>query len=307
VTVAAPDTRAPRLQLVGALLCIGSAAAFGCMAIFGKLAYEAGVGVMTLLVVRFVLASLVLWAIAAVRRGRVQLPRGRGLAFALGLGAVGYTAQSALFFSALTRIDASLAALVLYTFPAMVTLGAVALGRDRLDRVRVAALGLAFAGLVLVLFVGGSTSPDAVGVALALGAAVAYTVYILTSETVLSRTEPLGLTALVCSGATMTLVVAGVGSKSIDFGFDAVGWLWLAAIAVVSTVMAIVLFFAGLARVGPSRASIISSVEPIVTVALAFAVFGEQLATAQIAGGLLVLVSVVLLQTLGGDPEPPAA
>jgi drug/metabolite transporter (DMT)-like permease len=290
VTVAPERAAAARVQMVGALLCAGSAAAFGAMAVFGKLAYAAGVGVMTLLVVRFVLATLVLWAIYAARRPAAALPRGRGLLVALGLGAIGYTAQSARFFSSIHRIDAGLAALCLYVFPALVTIGAVMLGRDRLDGVRTAALALAFAGLVLVLFVGGE-SRDGLGVTLALGAAFAYTGYILVSETALTRTEPLGLSALVCTGATASFVVAGVASGSLAFGFDAIGWLWLAAIAVVSTVAAIVLFFAGLSRVGPSRASIISTVEPLVTVVLAFIVFGEQLTAPQLAG----------------DPEPPAA
>jgi drug/metabolite transporter (DMT)-like permease len=299
-----PPAPAQRRSLVGLLLCVASAAAFGAMAVLGKLAYEAGVGVMTLLVVRFALASGCLAALSSLRRGRT-FPRGRMLGAALGLGAVAYAAQSALFFLALTRLEASLTALVLYLFPALVTLGAVALGRDRLDRVRVASIGLAFAGLVLVLFVGGPGDLDALGVALAIGASLVYTVYILASESVLADAEPLSLAALVCAGAAATYAVAGAVSGRVSLDFEPIGWLWLAGIAAVCTVAAIVLFFAGLARVGPSRASIISTVEPVVTVTLAFLVFGESLTVTQLAGGALVLASVVLLQTLGGGPEPP--
>ena len=287
-------------RLVGTLLCAGSAAAFGAMAIFGKLAYEAGVGVLTLLVVRFVLAGTVLGAVAAVRRA--PLPRRRTLWMALGLGAVGYTAQSALFFTAIERIDVGLAALVLYIYPALVTIAAAALGRDRLDGLRVLVLAMAFAGQALVLLVGGAGDLDGVGVILALSAAVAYTAYILTSETVLSDTEPIALSALVCAGAAFSFVLAGTVSGALDFSFDAIGWLWLACIAIVSTVVAVVLFFAGLAAVGPSRASIISTVEPVVTIALAFVVFGEHLSALQLTGGALVLASVVLLQTRGVRP-----
>jgi drug/metabolite transporter (DMT)-like permease len=89
-------------------------------------------------------------------------------------------------------------------------------------------------------------------------------------------------------------------SGRLSFGFEPIGWLWLAGIVAVSTVAAIVLFFAGLARVGPSRASIISTVEPLVTVSLAFVVFGERLAAIQLLGGALVLASVVLLQLRSG-------
>jgi drug/metabolite transporter (DMT)-like permease len=291
-------------------MCAASAAAFGAMAIFGKLAYEAGVGVLTLLVVRFVLASGILGAANALNQGHTRMrARAAGasltrrtLLTSLALGAIGYAAQAALFFLALTRIDPGLTALVLYLYPALVTLAAVALGRDRLDWVRVGSLLLAFAGLVLVLFVGDPAKVDALGVALALGAALAYTGYILVSDTVLGVVEPLRMSALVCTGAAASLATAAVVSGAVDFRFEAEGWLWLVAIAVVSTGLAIVLFFKGLGMVGASRASIISTVEPLVTVVLAFIVFGEQLAATQLAGGALVLSSVVLLQTLGTRP-----
>src|SRR4051794_40395685 len=198
--MAAPP-QTSRSHVVGAAMCAGSAAAFGAMGIFGKLAYDAGVGVLTLLVVRFVLAALILGAANAARRPRPRLPGRRALLTALALGAIGYAAQSGLYFSALTRIGPGLAVLALYIYPSLVTLGAVALGRDHFDRVRAACLVLAFAGLVLVLFVGNPAHVDALGVALALGAAVAYTAYILISDTVVSeRVDPLALSGFVCAG-----------------------------------------------------------------------------------------------------------
>jgi drug/metabolite transporter (DMT)-like permease len=284
-----------RTAVAGALMCAGSAAAFGAMGIFGKLAYDAGVGVLTLLVVRFVLAATILGAANSLRRPRVRLPGRRTLITALALGAIGYAAQAGLFFQALTRIDASLTALILYLYPSFVTLAAVALGRDRLDRVRVASLALAFVGLALVLFVADPARLDALGVGLALGSAMAYTAYILISDTV--RADPLQLSALVCAGAAASFALTAAISGDASLDFDPEGWLWLAAIALVSTVLAIVLFFGGLQRLGPSRASIISTVEPLVTVVLASLVFGESLAAVQLVGGALVLASVIFLQT----------
>jgi drug/metabolite transporter (DMT)-like permease len=294
VSVVSPAPARTSPSLAGVLLCAASAAAFGAMAVFGKLAFEAGVGVMTLLAIRFTLSAAVLAPLGA--RSWARLSRRRRLQ-ALTLGAAGYAAQSALYFLALQRVAASLVALLLYTFPALVTLGAVALGRDRLDGARVVSLLLAFGGLVLVLFSGGPAHIEPLGVAFALAAALVYTVYILASEPVLADTDPLSLAALVCAGGAATYLVAGTVSGTLAFTFDPIGWLWLAGIVGVSTVAAIVLFFAGLARVGPSRASIISTVEPLVTVGLAFAVFGERLGPTQLVGGGLVLASVVLLQT----------
>ena len=77
-------------------------------------------------------------------------------------------------------------------------------------------------------------------------------------------------------------------------------------IALVSTVVAVSAFFAGLRRVGPSEAAILSTFEPPVTVALAFAVLGERLSVVQLAGGALVLAAVVLLQLPGRRAVAPA-
>jgi drug/metabolite transporter (DMT)-like permease len=75
----------------------------------------------------------------------------------------------------------------------------------------------------------------------------------------------------------------------------AAGWAWIACLAVVSTVVSVSLFFAGLSRVGPTSASILSTVEPVVTVGLAAVVFGETLSAVQLLGGVLVIAAVPVL------------
>jgi drug/metabolite transporter (DMT)-like permease len=283
----------------GALLCLASAVAFGAMAIFGKLAFAHGVTAWTLLTVRFVVAAGVLWAVAAARgavAGLRALPR-RDVLLALGLGACGYAAQATCYFLALQRIEASLLALLLYTFPAIVTVAAVVLGRERLVARRVVALALVSIGLALVLAAAGTGSLEGLGVALALAAAVVYSTYILVSDGVSRRVPALSLATLVCTGAAASLTLGTVAAGALHPGAVSVaGWVWLACLSVVSTVGAIVMFFAGLARVGPTTASILSTVEPVVTVGIAFAVFGERLSAVQLAGGALVLTAVLVLR-----------
>jgi drug/metabolite transporter (DMT)-like permease len=138
---------------------------------------------------------------------------------------------------------------------------------------------------------------------LALGAAVVYTTYILASQGAAGRISPYLLSALVCTGAAVTLTLgASVLGELHPAEVTAEGWLWLGCIGVVSTVVAIGFFFAGLRRVGPTSASILATVEPVVTVLLAFAVFGETLAALQILGAALVLTSVVVLQARSRRP-----
>ena len=168
---------------MGPLLCLLSAACFGAMAIFGKLAYDADVGVGDLLFVRFGLAAAILLAVAAARGVLRGLPR-RALLAGLAMGAVGYAAQSGLFFGALERMDASLLALILYVYPATVLLAAVALGRERATPRRLVALIVALAGITLVLGSAASGGLDALGAAMGPGAALTYTAYILAGDRV---------------------------------------------------------------------------------------------------------------------------
>jgi drug/metabolite transporter (DMT)-like permease len=275
----------------GTAMCIASGAAFGAMAIFGKLAYGEGVTVGTLLAVRFALAAALFWVLLFMRaraaaaaparravegearvggaiRGSgdaatpaIRSVHGRDIGAGLALGACGYSIQAACYFAALERIDAALLSLLLYTFPAMVAAAAVALGRERLDGRRVSALCLALAGILLVVVDAGTGTLDTVGVALGVSAALVYTTYILASDGVVTRMQPLALSALVCTGAAVSLTVGSALLGQLHLGrVTSVGWAWLACIAVVSTVAAIALFFAGLRRVGPTSASILATV-----------------------------------------------
>jgi drug/metabolite transporter (DMT)-like permease len=299
----------------GTLMCLGSGAAFGAMAIFGKLAYGEGSTVGTLLAVRFLLAAVVFWGLvlAGGAAREVRALGRRDVGIALGLGGIGYATQAGCYFAALTRIDASLLSLLLYTFPAIVAAAAVALGRERITGRRAAALVLASSGLVLVVAGAGTGALDPLGAALGLGAACVYSTYILVSEGVAVRMRPTVLSAIVCTGAAVSLTVgAAVLGELRPGALTAAGWGWLACLGAVSTVAAISLFFAGLRRVGPTAASILSTIEPVVTVLLAAIVFGEVLSGVQLLGGALVLSAVPVLHARlrrrgRRGPEPAGA
>jgi len=280
---------------MGAVLCLLSAIGFGLMAVFGKLAYDEGVDLGDLLLVRFGLAALVMLAIIR-RRGGLGAPPRRTAVAAFLMGAVGYAAQSASYFAALDRIDASLLTLLLYVYPVLVMVGAVLLRREPWSARRAAGLCLALLGILLVLSAAAGQRFDWLGVALGLTAGVVYTAYILVGDRVVAEVPPIPLTTLVCCGAFTTYALVSLGRGGPSLGFGAEGWGWLVAVALVSTVASILLFFAGLARVGPSVASILSVLEPVVTVGSAAAVFGESLSAYQLAGGALVLVAVLVVQ-----------
>ena len=281
-------------RAAGVALIVGSGVCFGAMAIFARFAYASGVDTPTLLALRFTLAACVLAALARLRRA--SMPRGRDLAILVAMGAIGYASQSLAFFAALGYAPAGVVALLLYLYPALVAiLGALFL-HERLTRTRLAALAVALAGMVLTVApaLGAASSARPLGIALAIASAVIYSIYIVVGTGVARRVSPDAMSATVCMSAAAVYIVAAT-ARGIHWPASAIGWSAVAAIAVASTAVAITLFFAGLARVGATRAATLSTVEPVVTVILAALLLGERIAVVQIAGGMLILAAVWML------------
>jgi drug/metabolite transporter (DMT)-like permease len=270
-------------------LIVVSAVAFGAMAIFARFAYAGGADVLGILIARFAIAGVLLSLVMfATRR---PWPRGRALVVAILMGAIGYVGQSVSYFAALNHASAGLVALLLYAYPTLVCLLAAAFLQVPLTKRTLAVLGVSFAGIALTLG-GGHGTPT--GIALGLAAAAFYSIYIVVGARELAGTDALASTTVVCLSAAATLSLAGLLREP---HFPGIWWGWAAvgAIAIVSTVIAIIAFFAGLKRVGPAVASIVSTLEPVVTVALAWIVLGETLSPIQLVGGALVLAAAISL------------
>lgn len=294
-----PATLQRSRERQGLLLCLLAAAGFGSMGVLAKLSYEAGASVLTLLSVRFALGAALLWAFAA-HRGVARITRPRAAAAALTMGLLLYSAESGLYATALTRIDASLAELLIFTYPALVVVAAIALRREPASRRRLGAVAIAMGGVLLVLLGGAIGAVDAVGVGLALAAAVLYAAYVLSTHGIGARLHPLTFAALVCTGAAISFTAFGAASGELrPADVAAEGWLWIGLIAVLSTAVGMTAFIAGVERLGPSRASIMSALDPFVAVIAAALVFGDRLGPVQLLGGLLIVAAVVVLQVPG--------
>ncbi len=259
------------------------------MAIFARFAYAGGANVTGVLAARFTIAGLIL-AVLMLATQR-PWPRGRALAVAIGMGAIGYAGQSAFFFAALNHASAGLVALLLYAYPTLVVLLSAAFLGERLTVTKIMLLAASFAGLALTL---GGGQGTATGIALGLAAAAIYSVYIVIGARELKETDALASTTVICLSAAAILALSALFAEP---RFPGAWWGWAAigAIAVVSTVVSILAFFAGLKRVGPATASIVSTLEPVVTVALAWLVLGETLTLLQLAGGAIVLACAAFL------------
>jgi drug/metabolite transporter (DMT)-like permease len=289
-------------HLAGLAFVVASATAFGAMAIFARFAYRDGADTATLLALRFSIAAALL--VVACGIARVRWPRGRDLAMLAGLGAIGYATQAASFFTAHTLAPAGLVALLLYLNPAIVALLAAWRGHEKLASRTLVALSIALAGTALTVgpaLVGDATRVHPAGIALGVLSALIYAVYIVASTGVAARVDPLAMSTVVIASAAVPFATLAL-ARGASLPASASGWAAVAAIALVSTVAVITWFFAGLKRIGPTRASTLSTVEPAVTVALAALVLDERIAAVQLAGGAMICAAVVLLARSRGDP-----
>ncbi len=291
-------------RTVGTLLCVVSATSYGATGIFGKLAFDEGLTVSGLLAARFSLAAIVLWLLVATL-GRASRPSRRGAVAGIALGLVAYSAQTGLFFLALTRLDAGLAVLLVYIAPVLVAITAVAIGRERLGRAQVVALVVAVGGTALVATGGGVGRVDGLGMVFAFGCAVAFTAYMLLSHAIVGRVNPIALSASVCTGCALSFLTAAGASGHLPLHATGTGWLLICALALFSTVIAVTTLAAGTARVGPSTATILATFEPVVATMLAVTILDERLAAVQVVGGLLVLSSVLIVSVRRRAPLLP--
>lgn len=297
-------------RTLGSLLVLVSAAGFGTLGVFGKLTYSAGLTIPTTLTLRFVFGAIVFYLLLALNqltKRKMNVTRhnavsnnilhqlkGRSIAIAFGLGALGYTTMSGLFFWGVTFTSVGIAAVVLYTYPMFVVALSVVILREKITRYMAIALVLAFAGVILIT--GFNTANASLkGVVMVLMASIVYSAYIIICRALLATVNAQILTAHILPSAAIAFLLYGIATDQLILPKTSYGWELVAALGVVGTAIPVFTFFAGLSRIGASRASILSTFEPVVTVLLGITLLREQVTLITILGGILILLGGVLV------------
>lgn len=297
----------PRARWTGAGLLAVSGAGFATLSILAKLAYAQGMTLTEILSLRFGGAALLLITFLLVRRTRVYLGFRRTLPLFL-LGLVGYFTQAGLYVGALQRIPASVAALLLYSYPAFVALLDWAFNHRRPAGREWAAMGLALAGVALTSGrIGPMAALDRLGLAMVLASAAWYAGFLLISSRHVRQAGSLVSTAWITFGAFCSFTLVGLVSGGLPSSLPPVELAIMLGMIVFSTILPIGTLMAGMSLVGPTAAALLSTLEPAFTVLAAAVLLGEGLSPGQMVGGVLVLSAVVLLslpQRPGASPAP---
>lgn len=279
---------------------VASAACFATLGILTKWAFAHHADPLSLLAVRFTAASLVMAAAQLVRD-----PAGLRVGWAellrfLGLSVTGYGAASLCYSFAVRDIGASVTTVLLYTYPALVSVIGFLFLREPFPPRRVAAVVLTFVGCALVanVFAGGG-AVNARGLALGLGAGLGYAVFNVLSFRTLSRAPRLTVMAYTfgLSAVAMWAAAAATGAAGHVAAWDASAWVSLVLIVAVPTFAAVMLYLGGIRRMGAAQAAVVSTLELPFTVIMAAAAYpDERLGWLQVAGAVIVLAGVVLAE-----------
>jgi drug/metabolite transporter (DMT)-like permease len=311
-----------RGRWAGIALVLVSAAAFGSGSLFAQPVYGSGVDWLVLSAWRFGFgASLAwIWLLASPQRrlGLRAMDR-RGVAVALGLGVL-YVGNSGTYYAGLETVSPSLAALIVYVYPAVVAVLTLRFGRRLEGRRAWGALGIALFGVVLAI---GGIDPGAMpplsGLLLILASPLIYSVWIVLAAKLsgerrdrVGHASDVGAAAATATALMMTATAAVYWSWGLASGrpvmpaqIPAAAWGGMIGVGVVSTFIAIQTFYAGTRRIGAAQAALISTVEPFYTITLAALLFGIALTSVQLLGGVFIIVGVVIAQTGPGAAGRP--
>ena len=283
----------------GAWFIVASAAGVATLGILIKSAYAGGANIATILAGRFLLAGFFMRAYLCLRGASLRVSRRTALNLTL-MGAIGYGGMSMLFANSVQYLPASLTSLFLYTYPALVTVLALLVGDERFNAAKGVALVVCTVGLVLLL---GASFQGArmEGVLSALGAASIYSCYIIIGNRILKDIDPLVTSLWVCISAGLTFLFYGAATGTLVLDIAPLGWLSILGIAVFPTLVGVIGFFAGLRLIGATNASIISMLEPLITVLLSMLLLGERITPLQGFGGAVLLFGGLVLQIWGHE------
>lgn len=296
----------------GVVLVVVSALAFGVSPILAKVAYSYGLSWPAVLAWRYVIGAAAAWFFHAVIRPRAETtwePGGQRTPVYLALGAF-YALNGATFFAALEQLPAATTTLIVYLYPGLVAVLTLRGGQGLKGTTGWVGLVLSLVGVGLVVGAAwGDLRPGGVG--LALLSVFFYATYLVLADRLLSvggvrerrpTVDPAAATAFILTataGGSMILALA-LGPDHLLAPLDA--WPSLVGLGLISTALAVGTLYAGMRRLGAAQAALISTVEPVWTVALAAWLLGEVLAPLQWVGGCAVIAGVLLSRVRVGRP-----
>jgi len=278
----------------GILYIILSACAFGIMPILAKLSYIGGANTYTTLFLRFFFAAIMLLYYLKSKGISMKVTR-KQLFLVIIIGVFGFTLTTSSLFMSYNYISIGMASMIFYTYPSIVTLLAFMFNKEKIYKRKIISLVISLIGIYILIDTG-SVSFNLKGIILAGTATLLYSLYVLgASHKEFRNINSYVLTFYIsCASAVFMFITANVtGNFNIHISFYALVSILL--LAFISTVVALMAFLEGVRIIGPSKASIFSTIEPIVGLILGTLILKEPISVRIVIGSVFILLSVIIL------------
>jgi len=305
---------------LGLLFAVGSAFTFGMSGPFAKSLMVAGWSPMAAVTARLAGGALVMAIFATIVKPDWIREARQHARVVIAYGLVPIAGAQLCYYNAVSHLSVGVALLLEYTAPILVVGWIWATTRRRPRGMTLAGVGLAVAGIVLVLdILSGAAHVNAIGVAWALAAAICAACYFMMSDEVTADGSGLSSITLSAGGLVVGAVAVGLlglsGVMPLTFtandaavaGLTVPWWVPVIVLSVVSTAIAYTLGISGVARLRPSFASLLGLGEVLFAVLSAWVLVGEAVTLTQAVGGVVVLLGLALARQGDRSTEVTAA
>jgi drug/metabolite transporter (DMT)-like permease len=273
----------------GFILVMIAAISYGLQPFFSHFAYNDGANPVGLLISRFLIAALLILCWLKIKK--IRFPRKKPLMQSMLIG-VGYAGAALGYYNASHTTSVSLAVILMFSFPAFVTLYSILFLKESATAGRLISMILAMLGVMLAA--GIEFRGDLNGILWALFAAISYGAAIIYGSHNVTPENPLASACSILFGCVLTLSMASL-LQHIELPQSVSGWSATLGLALFATILPIATFISGSPRIGAASASTLSTLEPVVAVLIAVSLIGEQLNLSAYIGGLLVLIAAFVL------------
>lgn len=271
---------------------------YGFLGFFGTQLIQDNVSISAMLFWRFLIAGIWMFIFVIVLPSESAIPHQKSsLLRMFTLGAICYAASSGFYFIASQYTGTGLAMVLFFSYPMMVAFFSWILKQLTPNKITWMILCAMMVGLLLLKGSDSAEQLSVIGIGFGIIAAVFYALYVMGSKHLsLMAISPNMLAMMVCFGCAAIFLGLSILSSSFVMPHSMKNWLYYLALGILATAIPIQCMLIGLKYISSMRASIISVLEPLVTLFLGVTLLNEPISHAQMLGVLLVLVSALLIQ-----------
>ena len=273
---------------------------------FSKRAYESDANTVGVLIVRFTIAAVLMLLIRQFSSGNRVWPKPRLMFDLFLLGAIGYSGAAFFYFTAIENMSTGVAIVIWYIYPVFVVLIGWAVFKTTPKRQTIFSLVSAMIGVAITAGQPGNATTK--GVILVLLSSLTYTFYTLSGSRAFKKTDLYTGVTIVMTGAATAFWLYWIlapSSTPVTFPQQTIGWVWIVALAIFSTVLSTSTLFAGLKILGPNTTSVVNTVEPVLNIVAGILFLNEMFSLQQGVGAVFVVGALVYLGVHETRSQPP--